>query len=63
LPGIGTVFTIGVGLRNFLRVEDVDHFLDFRRDPVGIPRVGNQDLVEIKLPIKALGFSIGFSAV
>ena len=63
LPGIGAVFTAGVGFRYFLRVEDFEHFRDFGRDPVRIPRVGNQDLVEIKLPIKALGFSIGFSAV
>ncbi len=61
LPGIGAVFTAGVGFRYFLRVEDFEHFRDFGRDPVRIPRVGNQDLVEIKLPIKAFGLSVGIA--
>ena len=61
MPGIGAVFTAGVGFRYFLRVEDFEHFRDFGRDPVRIPRVGNQDLVEIKLPIKAFGLSVGIA--
>jgi hypothetical protein len=29
LPGIGAVFTAGVGFRNFFVIQDCDHFRDF----------------------------------
>ena len=52
------MFGFKVGMNPF---HDCEHFRDFGRDPVRIPRVGNQDLVEIKLPIKAFGLSVGIA--